>query len=351
MNEHRGPLAFAPLLTEPQMLLILVLASNLLTRERLTELTLLTLASGVFAVSVLTMLGFCPENVIDFSEATGGRVVDHRVAALGDDPNFFGATVALCVVVAASSLIGMEFRMPGVRLVAAAAIPFMANSLLRTESRGGVLVLAVGLVTLGWAAKRAYRARVLVLLLVLAVAVGGYIFVTPSFRARVERSLYDSDTSNRTVLVTDAISLLKQKPVLGFGRIGSVWELGAIRGADRSGSHNVFVSALLSSGVVGGTCYFVGAALCLAAAVRSVRRPGGGLVLALVVMTLISGLMIDLDIKKSYWLVLAMPLAAVRRLEAHRRHFRLSRFRGVTGINDLRRLGAIDLGPEGGARL
>jgi O-antigen ligase len=154
------------------------------------------------------------------------------------------------------------------------AVPFLVltlNAILLTQSRGGMLGIAVaGLVALFWVPKRSRR--MFRLYLVLAVA-GGATLMGPQIIERLNSIKVDEESGrreksaeSRLVIIEAQLEMFKLAPLVGQGHRGTLrlsplyipeeYMTSAKGGSMVRGSHNLTMSYLVDHGLVGAFLYF-----------------------------------------------------------------------------------------------
>lgn len=169
-----------------------------------------------------------------------------RLSTLGGGPNIFGRFMALLTI---GSLEWKKFRVSGLVFI----VPAIAVSLLiLTGSRGAMLAGSLGLLTYLALDRRSLVAKFLLisvctLFLIVAflwTGLGGTMLA--SFSDRVINMTFEEhfESSHRSELFADAISLWRESPIFGLGLSGY-----ASRGIMRY-PHNLFLELLCEGGIV-----------------------------------------------------------------------------------------------------
>ena len=283
-------------------------------RALYAALILGALASAVFGM-VLP-----PEGIANIQARAEGRL-----SGATADANALAAQLLVAAVLA-GTLRGLLPRGSPRRALATLAIPLALVGFLATQSRSGLIALALAGATALALQRRGRAPLVAGGLAAVALCAVYFGLVAPAAWERVT----STETSGRGVLWTVAGRMIADQPVLGVGadnyRLVSVQYLlrpGAtdtdIYVIDRPlPAHNIFLEVLADLGLVGLALYLAVVGICLAAAVRAARRPEGrdrelavlakGLVVALVAL-LATGFFASEQAANHVWLLLAIAPA------------------------------------------
>jgi len=271
---------------------------------------LLTFGIGCVVLSLLQVTGIASQAV----EADTAAIV--RVTAFGFHPN----NLARILMLGLLALIGLSFaRGPGLlrrTLVTLPVIVLLGAALLQTGSRGGLLALAAGLMTLillrrGTMMMKVLNAGGLVLLF-------GFFFVaalqSDVMRARFEETIEEGDVARREKIYPTAWQMFQEKPLLGWGPIASTYELGMRLGhpeEETKNPHNLILFGLVSTGLLGSAPLFIGIVFVVLNAWKTRDGPHGILPLAMIVAVLVANMSGLWLFNKLHWLVMAYSLASV----------------------------------------
>jgi hypothetical protein len=360
------------LFTLIQLLVLLWVASDLLTEERMAREVLYAyiMAATVLAFgSMLQLPGFA---------AGVGSVAGTRAAAFGFNPNTLATLMALAAIMLTGLLFGAEPRvhphpspalpphpdlpprrgegeqirqgggdlMPTLvsslrertggpsdaggsvllayakKLVFGALMLPLLAVLVQTGSRTGVAAFASGFVVYQLPYRHS-RPRVTALLI---AALGGltlvYMVANSSIAAsRWEQTLYEGNVAGRDKIALAALELMQERPLFGWQPIRFWYQLGDRVGlfGEMRDAHNLFLHLFLEVGVVGALPFLIGLGLCGRAAWRARWGNLGLLPLALLVTTLAANMANTDLVRKHLWIVLALTLAAAA-TAGRRRH-------------------------------
>jgi len=285
-----------------QFLLLLLIGYNLFRYDRVVRWCLWGFGFGCVAMSALLAAGV---GAGEYHNAPG------RETIFGVGPNTLGATIALGAV----ALIGMVYGRGGVRPLMKACVwggfIILAIAVARTGSRGSLLAMTLGLLTLV-ASRGSTRMRIRNVLMVM-MAFGLCAIITISFTSTAQRwqsTLEEGDTSGRDVIFRSAWQMFKERPILGWGPAVNQAELGYRLDRPRRDTHNLLLWLLTEVGLVGTLPFCVAVALAVRGAWRGRKGTQGLVPLALVVAVLTTNLSGTNHGLKWFWVILAYALAS-----------------------------------------
>jgi O-antigen ligase len=326
----RGPLDLAALneFLRPTFMGVLMIATYNLVLARGPKRILLVL--GLSSALYATFEAF---GLASGLQELNSAAVD-RIGALESDPNFAACFIALSCVLGVSLGAGLFRARLSYRIVGFAVAAIGVIGIVKTSSRGGLLALAVGLLAIA-VTTRGMFSRVKILgLLLLALGASGYAaWQSDLFRGRVQASVGNADTAGRLVIWAEAISLARERPIVGYGNVTYASDLGQALGRERRPTHNLFLYVLLGSGLVG-AAFFLPFYLRGALAAWRQRKEGlGRAVFPLFAVCVAASLSLNLEIAKWSWSIIAVALATdeMARRRQKPEATRSMRTRGVGG--------------------
>ena len=293
-----------------EMLLLLLLfwtAANLMRDDatRRSALRVFAIACGLRAGLQLLGIATTAREVW-----TGGA----RVTALGQNANL-SALILSAGLLAALELGGSR---EGSRRWPAAVrwslVVLIAVAIVQTGSRGGLLALAVGLLTFlaraptPWARLRNAMAAV-ALMAFLGVAA----YRSEVMRNRLEEAATTGNFAQRERIYPALLVMFRERPFLGWGPIENQFELERrLRepGREHRDAHNLVLELLTTTGVVGIMPFLAGLVLCVRSAWRARRTARGVLPLAMVASMLVGVMSGTWIASKILWFTLAHAFAA-----------------------------------------
>jgi hypothetical protein len=270
--------------------------------------TAVCLSSIIYAIVELFELG--GEITRTDSTVVDGVNAD-RIAVLGGDENFAACFISLSVlagIVYGFNLVPSRWRY---RLPALTTSGIGFCALLKTGSRGGMLALFVGIaaivLTVAKGTQRLQYALVVALLLGL-LSVGA--MQSPAFKARIISSVETGETAGRTDIWTESVRLFVDSPIYGFGYRMHQFKLGERTGHEQRGTHNLFLSVLLGSGLLGLSLFLYFYCQSFKAIWLHKAEGINAIVFVWFFMALAASLSINTEIAKWFWLLVALAFSA-----------------------------------------
>ena len=293
--------------------LILWAAANLLEDEGLVGTSLLVFGGACLLRAILPLVGVGRTATVVW---TGGE----RLTAFGQNENNAAMILAGGIIV----LLGIGYarvrKLLRPRLLLLPPCALVAYATVETGSRGGLLALAAGVITLFlarsesmWARARSAAVAVLSLALVALFA-----YQTPVMRNRLSDTARSGAMAGREDLYPLVGQMFFEKPILGWGPLNNQYELSLREGnryfnRPRRDTHNIVFETLTATGIVGALLFCFGMWLCLRAGWRARAGPEGILPLALCVTVLTSNMSGNWMASKLLWFAFAYAVASARR--------------------------------------
>jgi len=302
------PEIFAKNLRLIQLLMVLWIGYNLFRYQRVVRWSLWGFGWGCVAVSGLLAVG------IGTTQAPQGRET-----MFGQGANALAALVAL----GALTLLGMAYGRTSARrstkVVAWGSLLVVVVAIARTGSRGGLVGLGAGLMTLmiSRSSPRTWLRNAAILFLALIACY----WITMSFEVTAMRwrsTLEEGNTSGRLPIFLAAWRMFEEKPLLGWGVVTNYYELGGRFNMLTRDTHNLFLWLLTELGVVGTIPFCIGLALCVRSAWRGRKSIQGLLPFALITTILTLNLSGTYYQQKWFWVILAYSLASENYLRARK---------------------------------
>lgn len=282
-------------------------------------------ADGGFRRSVLRCYGWWTGAVAVAMLLGAAGESEGRAVIIGQDPNVTACYFAVgAVCVAGDALDSAAGWRLGRLALALAAVCAMTAAILKTGSRGGMLVFVSGMLGLGACGNKAGRGRRVLIagavIAVLAFMVMREIEQGTAVASRLIGAWADGDNSGRTQIYDAAWAMFWERPLLGYGGAYNLFLLGA-KLAYTSGSlyhrdaHNLMLAILTEVGLVGGLP-FAGAFL-LAAwnAWRLGTRTGEAVPFALMCAQFTANTSLTGYHQKLFWIVFAAAVGCGLELE------------------------------------
>jgi O-antigen ligase len=245
--------------------------------------------------------------------AATGDIATERMSLEGTNANALAYATALAVV----ALLGHWLKLSRKRVVESAwifsSIFVLSLATVYTGSRGGVVMLMVGLsvyVIPYW--RNRWRLSGVMIALI-AMAALAYVAVnTPAFYERWRTYVEEDDTSGRDRIFEEALVMISERPLVGWGPVEFRYELGRrlFGWSFERDAHNTFLHLFMEVGIGGAVPFLIGLWLCGKGAWTARNRDPGLMPLALLVASLAGGMSGTWIYAKAQWFVLALAVAA-----------------------------------------
>jgi O-antigen ligase len=283
-----------------QLLLLFWLSYNLLTQENVFAGALWALAAATIMLAMLQLAG-----VTSDVSNTG------RVAAFEGNPNGLATVLSLGLLALFGLAYGRHKHEWKGRVLFWLGAGILAIAMVQTGSRG-TLVALVGSLSIFF-----LRGRTLATKLKFAgiAAVGIVVLGVASYRieavrVRWEKTFYDEDIAGRDKIYAQTMGMILERPLIGWGPINHLWELGPRVRRPYRDEHNVYLWILAEVGLLGAVPFFAGLWLCWRAAWKGRHGLQGILPLVMLLFLLTASMKGTIYKNKYYWVVLSIALAA-----------------------------------------
>jgi O-antigen ligase len=300
----------SPLLTLAQLMAFFWAASTVMREERISRLAVLAFCSSCTFLGTAGMLG-----LPGFSQIMRGQAGVDRLSFLGYNPNDLGLMAALSALIAMGLLINGSVRSAVGRIALMLSLMPLGMVIIRTGSRGSALAFLVGLAVYYIPFMRSRGTAMRILLAAVAFVGLTYLVSTNlDVLERYRRAVETGDTSGRDKIWMQAVGMIAERPVFGWGAIGFYYELGYRESGQwrARDAHNLLLHLLLEDGFLGAAPFLIGLWLCVRSAWRARSKLLGLTPLALILCFLV-GSMAGTYIERKYaWIVLALCVAVSR---------------------------------------
>lgn len=307
------PAAYRPLFLNDikvlfQLALLGWISFNIMRDPATAEKALLTLGIACSFLAVLQFSGLAHSAV----EAKGSVV---RAAVFGFHPNHLARILILGMLAFASILYSRRQNLTVSLLVIAPLLLILSAVLLQTGSRGAILALGAALMTFALA-KGTLKKKLLNIfgLILLLGVLGVAVLESDVMRSRFEETIEEGDLARRELIYPTAFQMFKEKPLLGWGPVTSIYELGMRLGhpeEEVKNSHNLILHGVVTSGLIGSFPLFLGIGFAVFSAWKARNGAHGMLPLAMVIAVLVVNMSGVWLYNKLHWITMAYALASV----------------------------------------
>ena len=307
-----------------QLMILCWIALNLMRDGRVAQTALLMLAVACALLAILQVTG-----VASRATDVGARVV--RVTAFGFHPNNLARILALGLLALLGLTYGRGRSLIRPAYLAWPIIALTGVALVQTGSRGGLLALGAGLMVFMLRGRTLHSKirNVLGVLLVLGLLTWAGL-QSESTRLRFERTFAEGDFARREQIYPSAWQMFQERPLVGWGAVGSTYELGTRLGhpeEETKNPHNLILYALVSTGLLGAIPLLAGIAFAVQTAWKARRGAHGILPLMMIAAVLVANMSGLWLFNKLHWLVMAYALASTHYIGAQQSWVVVKRWR------------------------
>jgi O-antigen ligase len=287
-----------------QLMVFFWIASDILKDHKIAKKALLaySVASVILALGlVLSLPGF----------HVSGEIGSERASLMGQNANWFAYVMALAVVALIGLWLNLSHKGPIQNGWMLGSISILSLAVVYTGSRGGVVMLMVGLsVYLIPYWKNRWRISASIIAFIAMAGLAYMAATTPFFVERWEE-FTEGQESTRDRIKQEAFDMISERPLLGWQPIEFRYELGRRTDArTERDAHNLYLHVLMEVGLLGSVPFLIGLGLCGKAAWKA-RNQTMGLVPFALWVTVLAGAMTSASIyMKAVWFVLAVTVAA-----------------------------------------
>ncbi len=305
------------LTTVAQLLCMMWITANVMRDEEAAVLGLRAFVAGCVSIAVLMMLGVGRTTVLTSHGA--------RLSFGGANANALGATLALGLLIHIGMAFTSRFSSRFGKWTTPVVVLVLLYAMASTGSRGAVVGIAGGLLTLAFQGETlARRFRNLALFVVLGTVLYYTVYTVFISRARWEEAVAAGRLAGRERIYPAALAMIWERPVLGWGPEGNTRELAkrAPTTEQRRESldpHDLYLYILTETGVVGMVPFLAGVGVCFALARRASRTRHGMLPIMLTVAVMAAALTSNWIRRKPLWFVFGYALAAGANVSRRRR--------------------------------
>ena len=300
ISEYSSFIVVTRLLTIIQMLALFWISYNLFQHQQLIKGALLAFSAGCILLSILQVGGI-----------TAMAVGQGRVSALSEDANSLGSVLSLGLLALLGLAYGRTSQDGRISWLAWMGFGSLAAGIVLTGSRGALLSVLAGIMCL--AARPGHTTLRLKVGLIAVLAVCSLVWASyenDAVRIRWERTFSEGSMSGREKIMPAAWDMFIESPIVGWGPVNNVVELGYRFGRPNVDTHNGYLWVLTETGLAGGVPYLIALLLCLRAAWRARHGPEGSLPLALLTSLFLINMSLTWHYRKMFWIILAYSMAS-----------------------------------------
>ena len=244
--EYSSFIVVTRLLTIIQMLALFWISYNLFQHQRLIKGALLAFSAGCVLLSILQVGG-----------SAAMAIGQGRVSALSQDANSLGSVLSLGLLALLGLAYGRTSQDGRISWLAWMGFGSLAAGIVLTGSRGALLSLLAGIMCL--AARPGHTTLRLKVGLIAVLAVCSLVWAAyenDAVRTRWERTYSEGNMSGREKIMPVAWSMFIESPIVGWGPVNNVVELGYRFGRPTLDTHNGYLWVLTETGLAGAGSLF-----------------------------------------------------------------------------------------------
>ena len=283
-----------------QLFVLFWLSYNLLKKEQVVNGTLWAFAAATMLLALLQVTGI-----------TSDGYKAGRVTAFDENPNGLATVLSLGLLAVFGLGYGRAKHDWKARVLFWLGSGMLAIAMVQTGSRGTLMALVGSLsifVLRGKSLATTLKFGAIAFIGMVVLVVASYRI--EAVRLRWEKTFYDEDVAGRQKIYPAAVDMILERPLIGWGPVNHLWELGPRVGKPYRDEHNVYLWILAEVGLVGAVPFFAGLWLCFRAAWRTRRGVQGILPLVMLIFLLAASLKGTLYKDKYFWVVLSLALAS-----------------------------------------
>jgi len=290
-----------------QLILMCWAGCNVMRDAASARVTLLTLIAGCAVLALFQLLGIASSAVETGSDA-------QRFTVLGQNPNNLARMFSIGLLALVALTYGRTKSELRPSFIAWPLFGLILLALVDTGSRGSLIALGVGLLTVMSGGKTLGQRFRNVLVAVVAIGFGFWAsYASETTRVRFERTIDEGSMAKREMIFPAAWQLFLESPLIGWGPVNNTWELGSRIGEldhPSRDTHNLGLELLTATGVLGAVPFFIGTCLCTLLAWKARSGIQGVLPFAMIAAIVISNMGANLLHSKLHWFVFSYVLAS-----------------------------------------
>ena len=295
-------------LIHPLMVFVLILITyNIAIRGKLFTIIWLIYGSTI----ILLLYQLFSSNDMNSSSSEYYASDETRMTTLGSDPNFVASYLSLGMVMSIYLLLKAIVVPKKIWYLSVLLIPLFMFGIIDTGSRGGLIALAFGLLSIIFTKKGVKKQLLYTVFIAIVFGFGTYfIFHDASFLYRLQLAVDDGDTAGRDFIWQKAWGLTSDSPLFGLGYYGYMARLGPITGGSMlKATHNTYLAMILATGWIGAILFLVFNYYVLKSVWKYRTYPFGNFLFSALIVCSISAQSINLEISKWYWIILALSIS------------------------------------------
>jgi O-antigen ligase len=293
-------MAITAFITMSQLLVLFWILHNLMLDDEKRKKAILVLGTSCVLLSLLMILGI------------GTEEIQGRLWIFGQNPNSVAGTVAIGFLCLMGHVYGRFEKCSAItRIFILIGIGIVLMALLKTGSRGGLVALTVGVLAFLLKGKSlGTKIKITAIVCLGLVIILWVTFTNEAMRIRFEETVLEGSLSGREEILPVAFEMFQERPLLGWGPVNHIYELGSRLGLSTRDPHNLYLWLLNEGGIVGALPFFIGFLLCGLSAWNARKGKSGVIPMAFIMVILVIDLKGTYHYGKIFWFIMAYATAS-----------------------------------------
>jgi hypothetical protein len=295
-------------LIHPLMLLVLILITySIAIRGKLITIIWLIYGSTI----ILLLYQLFSSNDMNNLRSGSNANDETRMTTLGSDPNFVASYLSLGMIMSIYLLLKAIVVPKKIWYLSVLLIPLFMFGIINTGSRGGLIALVFGLISIIFTKKGVKTQLLYIVFIAVVFGFGAYFILhDASFLYRLQMAVDDGDTAGRDYIWQKAWGLTSDSPLFGLGYYGYMARLGPLTGGSMlKVTHNTYLAMILATGWIGTILFLLFNYYVLKSVWKYRTYPFGNFLFSAFIVCTISAQSVNLEISKWFWIILALSIS------------------------------------------
>ncbi len=290
-----------------QLFLLFWIATSLFCRnEEFIKKSCMAFGLGCFVLALCGLFNIGGMTVISTERGM------ERFAIEGMNPNYLAYLLALSVTILVGLYLNNSLKKNWHKILLIILIVPQVTMIVSSGSRGGLIALMLALFLYLTPVGLTKKKLLMIMVGGIAICAIGYVaFLDPVTSERLGKTMEKNHQESRNDIYSEAFLMIQERPVFGWGPKENEVKLGRRLGMYAMNPHNLYLQALLQTGMVGGCFLFMAIGGCLYSAWSSRKAWLGFIPVAVMIIVLIVNLAHEFLPRKATWFALALASTTV----------------------------------------